>query len=75
MVDSDGKISTIIVTSEFRSRHLSLLESAGFRDRLLEGCLFLESAGDATSNALWLGVLGERSREGEFVVGLMLHLF
>ncbi len=75
MVYTDGKITPIIIASEFRSRHFPLLEGTGFWCRFLEVRFFLESAGGLASDALRAGVFGEGSREGEFMDGFVEGVF
>lgn len=74
MVDSDGQVASIIVPSKLRSRHLSLLESAGDGHRFLELRLFFNGAGGLASDALISTMLGERSGKREFVYRLMRGL-
>jgi hypothetical protein len=71
VVHSDRQVAAVVVPAELRSWHLPLLESPRLGDGLLELPLFLESAGSLASDSLGLGVLGQRSGEGELVDGLV----
>ena len=75
MVDPNGQIASIIVPSELRSRHLSLLESARNGQWFLELWFLFDGAGRFPSDALVPTVLGERSRKRELMNGLMRGLF
>jgi hypothetical protein len=74
MIYSDRKVTTIIISSELRNRHLSLLKCTRFRYWFLEFCFFLDSAWGAASDSAFLCMFGERSWECQFMDGLTSSL-
>lgn len=75
VVHSDGKVTSVVVSSELRGRDIPLLESSWFRNRFLELRFFLKGAGTSTSISMFSGVLRKRSRKGIFMDRFMLSLF
>ena len=71
MINPDGEVSPIIVTSEFGGRDVSFFESAADGDGLIEAFPFFEGSGAFSAGSPFSLMFAHGSGEGGLVVGLV----
>lgn len=71
VVDADGKVTPIIVSSELRKWNLSFFEGATYGDWLIKALLLFQGTGALATGSSFSLMFGEGTGEGTFVVGFM----